>query len=91
MLAAEGAQPGFVQSFVSAYDEELDRLAGTLIRHADTGAFQHAVGARDDGLDLAGIDVEAGDNDDVLAPFDEGDEAALVDGGDRIGADRGGV
>src|SRR6516225_11307454 len=54
-----------------AGDEQGDGFTGLLVRLADAGAFGHARAGGGDGLDLVGVDVEAGDDDHVLLAVDD--------------------
>ena len=55
--------------------KRLDGFARGRIRNADHGAFLDAWKAGKDFFDFVGIDIEAGDEDHVLAPVHDGEIA----------------
>src|SRR3546814_239168 len=59
-------------------DDQLDRLAGLLVRYADGSHLEHAGHHRDDVLDLVGVHVESRYQDHVLLAVDDVEEAFLV-------------
>ena len=83
MPAASRSEPGrtahLVGIDVGRDDVGHDRLAGRVVGDADHrhGAYPGDVG--DDVLDLDRVDVETGDDHQLLDPVDEHDVAAFVD------------
>ena len=67
--------------------EQLDRLAGMLVRHADRGAFQHVALHHRDVLDFVREYLEAGHRDHVLLAVDDFDAAVFVHHADVAGAE----
>src|SRR3546814_20223177 len=59
-------------------DDQLDSLAGLLVRYADGSHLEHAGHHRDDALDPVGIHVESRHQAHVLLAVDDVEEALLV-------------
>src|SRR5579883_3673629 len=66
VVAAVSADRVLGQLRIAPYHEQLDDLAGVLVRHADRGGLEHAGHLADHVLDLVGEDLEARDDDHVL-------------------------
>ncbi len=60
-------------------DVGLDRLAGVRVGHADDHRLSDGGMGGDHLFHLGRVDVEAGDDDEILDPIDEEEEAVVVD------------
>src|SRR5690606_26089488 len=61
------------------HHEDLDRLAGTIIRHANRGTLQHTRQGGQHIFQFVRIHVEAGHQDHVLLAVDDADETVRLD------------